>query len=287
MTWNEVGEKYATLSQACFSGAAMGQPWRAYAETVRATHDKVPPYHLKTLFSVLPKVGSGRRPADIRILEHGCGSGKTLLYLLALGYSGIHGVDVGGPCEKWNRLLREQFSINERRFFTYDGATIPLADSSVDLVFSQQVLEHVAPEAIDPFYREEGRVLRPGGIAYHEVPHRLGPYDSHSQTWFIHYVPHALQAPLYGLCGCDPGYLGKMLFLRSPGFHRRQVRRHIGTCEDITLARLARPVDPSYYDGPVRLRNLIRAAVTAPVFGPAMGHVLKNLVMIETVSVKR
>lgn len=50
-----------------------------------------------------------------------------------------------------------------------DATRTSLADGSVDVVFSNSVLEHVPPEAVGPLYREALRVLRPGGLMFHSV----------------------------------------------------------------------------------------------------------------------
>ncbi len=286
-TWTTISENYLRLAEACHAGAPMAEAWRAFAESVREAEATAPPFHYRTLVRLVARARGDRPGGEVTILEHGCGGCLSALYLLALGYEGVHGIDVGGDCEDWNRLMREQFGIETKRFFLYDGRRIPLPDRSVDFVFSQQVLEHVSPSAIDAYYREEGRILKPGGLAYHEVPHRLVPYDSHSRTWFVHYLPSSLHGPAYRLLGRDPALLREMLHLRWPGYHRRQVRRHIGPVEDLTLARLTVAVDPGNYDGSVRLRNMIRRLAGAPVLGAVAGAVLRHLVMLETVAVRR
>lgn len=50
-----------------------------------------------------------------------------------------------------------------------DATRTDLADASVDVAFSNSVLEHVPPEALAPLYREAMRVLRPGGLMFHSV----------------------------------------------------------------------------------------------------------------------
>lgn len=52
-----------------------------------------------------------------------------------------------------------------------DGVNLPLADESVDLVFSSNVLEHVAD--LDALLAEQWRILKPGGLAAHVVPNPL------------------------------------------------------------------------------------------------------------------
>lgn len=50
-----------------------------------------------------------------------------------------------------------------------DAAESGLPDQSVDVVFSNSVLEHVTPEAISRIMRETRRILRPGGLAIHSA----------------------------------------------------------------------------------------------------------------------
>lgn len=50
-----------------------------------------------------------------------------------------------------------------------DATRTALADGSVDVVFSNSVLEHVPPEVIVAMHRESLRVLAPGGLVFHSV----------------------------------------------------------------------------------------------------------------------
>lgn len=58
--------------------------------------------------------------------------------------------------------------VREWPVIPYDGAHIPLADHSVDVVFSSNVLEHVPH--VEVYQSEIQRVLRPGGLAIHLMP---------------------------------------------------------------------------------------------------------------------
>lgn len=52
----------------------------------------------------------------------------------------------------------------------YDGKTIPIADGKVDVIFSSNVLEHIAASDLQAFFADMRRVLAPGGFAVHLVP---------------------------------------------------------------------------------------------------------------------
>lgn len=50
-----------------------------------------------------------------------------------------------------------------------DAMRSGLPADAVDAVFSNSVLEHVPPQALEPLYLESMRVLRPGGLMFHSV----------------------------------------------------------------------------------------------------------------------
>lgn len=283
MSWVEVWAAYRGVAAARDAGRPFAAPWQAFRDTVRG--QAAPPYHLRGLLAAIgAEAGRGPR-AELRILDHGCGGALTCLYLLTLGYEGVHGVDVGGNCETWNRLLREEFGIAEARFRVYDGHTLPLADDSIDVAFSQQVLEHVTPAAIDSYYAEEGRVLK-GGVAIHQVPHRLVPYDTRTRTWLVHWLPRPLALRAYARLGRDAGFVANHLHLRSPAAHRRRTRAHIGACRDLTVQRLTDLTALDYYDGSLRLRRPMARLAGLPAVGGAIALALRNFVMIDTIARK-
>ncbi len=61
------------------------------------------------------------------------------------------------------------------------GERLPFADASFDVVFSHEVLEHVADDA--RCAREMVRVTRPGGRLVIFVPNRLYPFETHGIYW--------------------------------------------------------------------------------------------------------
>jgi SAM-dependent methyltransferase len=50
-----------------------------------------------------------------------------------------------------------------------DAAATALPDSSVDVAFSNSVLEHVPGKVIQAMFHEQRRILKPGGLAIHSV----------------------------------------------------------------------------------------------------------------------
>lgn len=92
------------------------------------------------------------------ILELGAGTGQQAKYLSELGYT-VSAFDLPSSSYRDARI----FTIKE-----YDGRNIPTDSEVFDVVFSSNVLEHVA--YIDEVLAETYRVLKPGGLAIHLIP---------------------------------------------------------------------------------------------------------------------
>jgi SAM-dependent methyltransferase len=84
------------------------------------------------------------------------------------------------------------------------GECLPYADASFDVVFSNEVLEHVQDDRLA--CREIARVLRPGGRAVIFVPNRLYFFETHGLYWrgeykfgnkpFVNWLPDPLRNKL-------------------------------------------------------------------------------------------
>lgn len=286
--WSELLGAYRDLVSALDGGDRLVPCWSKFRE-IAQSGEQHPPYHLAGLQHALEWHRGTRPREEDATLDHGCGGGMTLLYLAAIGYTRIHGVDIGDSnCERWNRFTREIIAAPEQRFFRYDGRVLPFPENSMDIVFSQQVLEHVRPDALDDYYAEEHRVLRPGGLAVHAVPHRLVPYDSRTRTWFLHWVlPRGAWLRTLRLLGHSVETAEKALYLRWPWTHRRLGRGHFGHVEDRTRDRLCDSTAFEYYDGPAGMRRQAGRVVRLPVVGGVAARALSLFIMMDTVSCNR
>lgn len=97
-------------------------------------------------------------PAGGRVLEFGAGDGTQAMDLSRRGFDVI-GIDLARSAHAGHRVFP---------VLDYDGSQIPLPDSSVDVVFSSNVLEHV--EDLPGALAEMRRVTRDGGLGVHLVP---------------------------------------------------------------------------------------------------------------------
>jgi SAM-dependent methyltransferase len=100
-------------------------------------------------------------PEHCKILEIGAGSGWQARRLSEKGFS-VQAIDV-----------RESRYADSRVWpvLTYDGEHIPFPDDCFDVVFSSNVLEHIAN--VETFQTEIRRVIKNNGTAIHILPTSL------------------------------------------------------------------------------------------------------------------
>lgn len=120
--------------------------------------------------------------AGKRVMDFGCNDGALSARYLAAGASKVVGVDIDAKALERARQLRAGIE------FVQSGVDrIPVPDSSVDLIVSFDVFEHVAhPE---PILAEMRRVLAPGGCAVIGTIGWWSPFAPH--LWSTMPVPWA------------------------------------------------------------------------------------------------
>jgi 2-polyprenyl-3-methyl-5-hydroxy-6-metoxy-1,4-benzoquinol methylase len=106
--------------------------------------------------------------AGAHLLEVGCGMGTDLLQF-ARGGAKVTGVDL---TSRSIEISRQHLTVYGERgdFAISDGESLPFADESFDVVYSNGVLHHTPDTA--GAVREVHRVLRPGGQARVMLYHR-------------------------------------------------------------------------------------------------------------------
>jgi ubiquinone/menaquinone biosynthesis C-methylase UbiE len=121
------------------------------------------------------------RPASPRVLDLGCGRGDSVDLFRALE-----------PRVRWTGADIEhspevaERSREDAEFVSFDGVHLPFPDSSFDLVFCKQVLEHVHHPG--PLLAETARVLHEDGWLAGSTSH-LEAFHSYS-VW--NYTPYGL-----------------------------------------------------------------------------------------------
>ncbi len=105
-----------------------------------------------------------KEPEKKTILEIGYGGGR-ILAAAARSFGKAVGVDIHPNQALVDQELKKR-GANNFQLFTADGTTLPCPDSSIDVVYTFIVLQHVERIAIwRAYFEETWRVLRPGGVA--------------------------------------------------------------------------------------------------------------------------
>ncbi|MHB1319724.1 MAG: class I SAM-dependent methyltransferase [Anaerolineae bacterium] len=131
--------------------------------------------------------------AGRRVLDVGCGLGLYVQHFRALGAE-AHGVDL--DAERVEIALRTNPLVRQG-----SAESLPYPDGFFDVIFANEVLEHVANDA--QAVRESYRVLSPGGHMAFFVPNRLYPFETHGWYWrgqyhfgnipLINYLPNPVR----------------------------------------------------------------------------------------------
>jgi ubiquinone/menaquinone biosynthesis C-methylase UbiE len=121
------------------------------------------------------------------VLEIGCGDGLNSLLLGLRGVRRAVGIDIDFRLDKKDeqgqrtrrmvadiikasgsdKSLDQCLSTLPVEFVSMDATAMEFPDNSFDLILSRSVLEHIRP--IERLIAETARVIRPGGMAYHEI----------------------------------------------------------------------------------------------------------------------
>jgi SAM-dependent methyltransferase len=151
-------------------------------------------YSLREAFAIIDKISANGN--GVTVVDLGCGTGASYdAFRRKSKNTRWLGLDIADSPEANAQATRPPC------FCTYDGVHIPLAENSVDIVYSHQVFEHVRhPEVL---LSETQRVLKQGGLFIGSTSH-LEPLHSRS-LW--NYTP-------YGFC----------TLLRDAGFQSIRVR---------------------------------------------------------------
>jgi SAM-dependent methyltransferase len=128
-----------------------------------------------------------------RILDVGCGIG-TYVRRFRQFSDDVHGIDV--EADRVAEASRELPNIRQAA-----GESLPYPDNHFDVVFSNEVIEHVDDDRATA--REMVRVTKPGGYVVVFAPNRLYPFETHGAYFarryrfgnipLINWLPDALR----------------------------------------------------------------------------------------------
>lgn len=101
---------------------------------------------------------------DIKILEVGCNTGLQLAGLQAMGFKNIYGVEL-----QWYAVEQAKSITKNINIVQGSGFDLPFKDGYFDLVMTNGVLIHIAPDDLPPFMKEMHRCSKQYlmGFEYH------------------------------------------------------------------------------------------------------------------------
>lgn len=127
---------------------------------------------------MLADLGTPLRPS-MRLMDFGCGEGHLVQAALSLGLDayGCDLYDVKYSTDWHSPAISAEVRNSGRMRQILDPYRLPFEDSSMDVVISDQVFEHVLdyPRAIAELHR----VMRPGGVFLHSFPSRYRWHEGH------------------------------------------------------------------------------------------------------------
>ncbi len=107
-------------------------------------------------------------PEKARVLELGCGNGKTLSGILKTN-SKVTAIDSSKMAVELCKKMAEKLGRSDAEILVADVCRLPFPDSSFDIVIAFHILEHLLSEDREKAVSEIKRVLVPGGKAFVRV----------------------------------------------------------------------------------------------------------------------
>ena len=131
-------------------------------------------YKIKDLKIIAKKE---KLPENSQILDFGCGIGNSIgIMKTYFPNSTIYGVDIS---EKSITLAQKRFG-QFAKLQSYDGITLPYADSQFDIIFAACVFHHIPQINYPTIFQEIKRILKPNGILVIFEHNPLNPLTVHA-----------------------------------------------------------------------------------------------------------
>jgi SAM-dependent methyltransferase len=179
--------------------------WGMNPNTTRILNSLVDGLEVRGAYGLLVTLGL---KGQFRVLDLGCGEGDSSRFFSKRYPKAVwRGVDIADSDEAKKRRR------GLKNVDTFNGVQLPYSNGAFDLVFCNQVLEHVRHP--DLLVSEVVRVLKPGGLFIGEVSY-LEPYHSRSIFNFSPYgCIEVLESAGLGDVRLCPSRDALMVILRS------------------------------------------------------------------------
>jgi len=121
------------------------------------------------------------RPSE-RVIDIGC------------GWTGLAAFDHEGEITGIDLAERPGYAGDGRSFVRADARTLPFAEQSFEIAYSNSLLEHVAPADRQ---RVAGEIRRVAGRYFVQTPNRWFPIEPHVLIPFFQFLPRGLRRRLW------------------------------------------------------------------------------------------
>jgi cyclopropane fatty-acyl-phospholipid synthase-like methyltransferase len=153
----------------------------------------------------MTNICQGKEPAQMRVLEIGCGAGRVTRALAGL-FGEVHGVDVSGEMVA---LAREALKdMPHARVYQNNGmdlSIVPVTD--FDFAFSTIVFQHIpSREVIENYVKEVHRLLKPGALFKFQVQGDASIQTEPDDTWLGAAFSDEDAVAMAERCGFEPRY---------------------------------------------------------------------------------
>ena len=145
----------------------------------------------------------GKDPADMKVLEIGCGVGRVTR-ALARKFGAVHAVDVSGEMiAQARKSLANELNAHVYQNNGMDLSVIP--GGQFDFAFSTIVFQHIpSREVIYNYVREVARLLRPGALFKFQVQGNTSPHSKADDTWLGVPFSDRQAVEMAEQCGFEP-----------------------------------------------------------------------------------
>jgi len=156
----------------------------------------------------------------------------------------VYGIDISDQSG-----MREGVPDNFQHI-VYDGSRLPLAERSADVVYSDQLIEHLHPEDASRHFGLVREILRNGGVYVFRTPHGLtGPHDVskyftdrpqgfHLKEWTYTELAAVLRGAGYRTWQALYGVKGRHFSM--PVWFLSLIERFLGSCPGDLARRMSR-----------------------------------------------
>ena len=153
----------------------------------------------------MANISQGNTPAEMRVLEIGCGVGRVTA-ALARVFGEVHAIDVSEEMvERARKFLSDVPNVSLYKNNGLDLTVLP--DITFDFAFSHLVFQHIPSiEAIEGYLREVNHVLRPDGLFKFQVQGDPAGNRSRLDTWCGCTVSEKVALQLAERCGFEARY---------------------------------------------------------------------------------